>query len=92
MSCEESDLLFESALTTLEMVDLSLKGKFASHLFIHMTFNFQIDMYIYVVSELRRRFSGDRVALAWRLVEELYNEHPGLIHDTESSSFVALAI
>jgi hypothetical protein len=64
MSREESDLLFESALTTLEMVDLSLKGKLASHLFIHMTVNFQIDMHIYVVSELRRRFSGDRVALA----------------------------
>lgn len=89
VTCEESDLLFESALTTLEMVDLSLKGKLASHLFIHMTVNFQIDMYIYVVSELRRRFSGNRVALAWKLIEELFNEHPELIHDMENSSFVA---
>ncbi|KAL1878407.1 hypothetical protein Plec18167_004479 [Paecilomyces lecythidis] len=89
MSREESDLLFESALITLEMVHLSLKGKLASHLFIQMTVNFQIDVYIYVVSELRRRFSGNRVALAWRLIEELYNEHPELIHDMENSSFVA---
>jgi hypothetical protein len=89
MSRGESDLLFESALTTLEMVDLSLKGKLASHLFIHMTVNFQIDMYIYVVSELRRRFAGDRVTLAWQLIEELYNEHPELIHDMENPSFVA---
>lgn len=62
MTREESDLLFESALATLEMVDLSLKGKLASHLFIHMAVNFQIDTYIYVVSELRRRSSGNRVA------------------------------
>ncbi len=87
MTREESDLCFESALTALEMVDVSIRGKLSSHLFTHMSFNFQLDVYIYVISDLRRRRSGDRVALAWRLVEDLYNEHPELIDDAAANTF-----
>jgi hypothetical protein len=36
-----------------------------------------------------RRCSGDRVALAWRLVEDLYDEHPELIYDAESTFYTA---
>lgn len=90
MTRDESDMLFDSALTTLEMVDVSIHGKLSSHLFVHMTFNYQLDVYIYIISELRRRRSGDRIALAWRLVDDLYNEHPELINDAENSFFVAL--
>jgi hypothetical protein len=90
MTREESDVVFESALTALEMVDMSIHGKLSSHLFTHMTFTYELDAYIYVISDLRRRFLGDRVALAWRLVEDLYNEHPALINDTKNTFFVAL--
>jgi hypothetical protein len=90
MTLEESDMLFESALTALEMVDVSLKGNLSSHLFIHMTFTYQLDAYIYIISDLRRRCSGERVALAWRLVEDLYIEHPELIDDTDNTFFVAI--
>jgi hypothetical protein len=71
-------------------VDVGIHSKFSSHLFTHMTSKFQIDAYIYVISDLRRRCSGDRVALAWKLVEYLYNEHPELIDDAENTFFVAL--
>lgn len=70
-------------LTTLETVHQSLKGRLASHSLIHMTVK------LYVFSELRRKFSEDRVARAWQLIEELYSEHPELIHKTENSSLVA---
>jgi hypothetical protein len=90
MTREESDMLFDSAVISLEMVDVGIHSKFSSHLFTHMTSKFQIDAYIYVISDLRRRCSGDRVALAWKLVEYLYNEHPELIDDAENTFFVAL--
>ena len=90
MTQEESDMLFDSVVISLEMVDVGIRSKFCSHLFTHMTTKFQIDAYIYVISDLRRRCSGDRVALAWRLVEDLYNEHPELIDDAENTFFVAL--
>ncbi|OTA90607.1 hypothetical protein M434DRAFT_22852 [Hypoxylon sp. CO27-5] len=86
----ESDILFDSAVTSLELVDVALCSKFASHLFTHMTFRFEIDLCIYIISELRRRCAGDRVAVAWKLVEDLYNHHPELIQDTENTFFVAL--
>ncbi|PYI09391.1 hypothetical protein BO78DRAFT_394903 [Aspergillus sclerotiicarbonarius CBS 121057] len=79
---EESDILFESAIIWLDaMVDVSKSSKFSSHLFTHMTTSSQMDAYIYLLSDLRRRCSGDQVALAWKLVEDLYNEHPELIDD-----------
>ncbi|GCB21233.1 uncharacterized transcriptional regulatory protein C139.03 [Aspergillus awamori] len=77
---EESDILFESCLTWVQcMMDIRLRSKFPYYLFTHLTTDSYMDAYIYLLSELRRRCSGDRVALAWQLVEELFNEHPELI-------------
>jgi hypothetical protein len=87
---DESDMLLNSALIAMEMMDVSIHSKLSSHLFIHMTFTFQIDIYIYVISDLRRRCSGERVDLAWRLVKDFYNEHPELIAEAENTFFVAL--
>lgn len=74
-----NDILFESALTMLEMVDYGLRSPFASHLFTYMTSPFQIVAYIYVLSDLRRRASGERVAVALTLVEGVYDAHPELV-------------
>jgi hypothetical protein len=88
---EENDLLFNSALTSLEMVSHCMNSKISSHLFTQITSSgkLQMDSYIYVISELRRRCSGDQVTLAWELVEELYDEHPELIEDTANTFHVA---
>ncbi|KAI1372459.1 hypothetical protein F4677DRAFT_263499 [Hypoxylon crocopeplum] len=90
MTRKESDTLFEAALTSLEMVDVALRSKFSSHLFTYMTFKYYLDAYIYVISDLRCRCSGDRVAVAWKLVEDLYNARSELIENTENTFFVAL--
>ncbi|KAK1566185.1 C6 zinc finger domain-containing protein [Colletotrichum navitas] len=89
MSREKGDVLFESILTWLEMLDLALRTKFSSHLITHMTTRYTLDAYIYMISDLRRRCSGERVALAWRLVEKLYEEHPEMIRDISQNTFFA---
>jgi hypothetical protein len=88
---QENDILFDSAVTSLEMVNVCMKSKFSSHLFTHMASSgmLQMDTYIYVISELRRRCSGDQVVLAWNLVEDLYDEHPELGKDAANSFYVA---
>lgn len=88
---EDGDMLFDTAVSALEFADIGVRSNFSSHLFTHMaTTKFQTDVYVYVISELRRRGSGERVDLAWKLVQDLYDEHPELIDDTENTFFVAL--
>ncbi|KAK6368207.1 hypothetical protein LTS17_009948 [Exophiala oligosperma] len=91
MTREDGDVLFDAAVSALDFVDVGVRSGFSSHLFTHMaTTKFQTDVYVYVISELRRRGSGDRVDLAWKLVQDLYEEHPELIDDTDNTFFVAL--
>ncbi|KIX10125.1 uncharacterized protein Z518_01206 [Rhinocladiella mackenziei CBS 650.93] len=90
MTQEESDMLFDAALTSLEMVNEGVHSKFSSHLFAHMTSKFQMDTFIYVISDLRQRSGGERVTLAWKLIEDLCNEHPELIDEVDNTFFVAL--
>ncbi|EXJ84092.1 hypothetical protein A1O3_04759 [Capronia epimyces CBS 606.96] len=90
MTGEEGELLFASAVTWLEMMDVAAHSQFASYLVTHMTTRFQMDAYIHIISDLRQRLQGDRVVVAWKLVEDLYNEHPELMHDAENTFIVAL--
>ncbi|VTO92923.1 unnamed protein product [Fusarium graminearum] len=87
---QESDLLFNAALSFIQYVDMGFKSKFSSQMFTHLTSTYHIDAYIYVVSELRKRDSGPRIDLAWKLVDGLYADHHELINNTESPLFVAL--
>jgi hypothetical protein len=90
MTQVESDLLFNAALSFIQYVDVGFKSKFSSQMFTHLTSTYHIDAYIYVVSELRKRDSGPRIDLAWKLVDGLYADHHELIDNAESPLFVAL--
>ncbi|KAG5659594.1 hypothetical protein KAF25_002153 [Fusarium avenaceum] len=90
MSKEESDILFNAALSFVELVQVGFKSKFSSQLFTHLSSTYQIDAYIHVISELRRRCSGPRIDQAWKLVDDLYADHPELIDHVENSLFFAL--
>ncbi|BCS16995.1 C6 zinc finger domain-containing protein [Aspergillus luchuensis IFO 4308] len=80
---DERDILFESALTWVQsMMDIRIRSKFPYYLFTHFTTDTYMDAYIHILLELRQRRSGDRVALAWQLVENLFSEHPELIDDS----------
>ncbi|UPK95438.1 hypothetical protein LCI18_006373 [Fusarium solani-melongenae] len=87
---KEGDLLFDSAVTLLELSSYGIRSKFSSHLFTHLTHWSQMDAYIYILSELRCRCTGDQVMQAWKLVEELYTEHPEVMSDTENALSRAL--
>ncbi|KAJ4127793.1 hypothetical protein NW768_008068 [Fusarium equiseti] len=87
---KESDLLFNAALSFVQYVDVGFKSKFSSQMFTHLTSTYHIDAYIYLISELRKRDSGPRISLAWKLVDGLYADHAELIDNSESPLFTAL--
>ena len=90
LSTAESDVLFHSALDMLEMIDYCSQTKFSSHMSIYTASSFQVDALIYTLSELRCRCSGDRVAIAWRLVEDIYSRNPQLVDEPHNTFYVAL--
>ncbi|KAJ4033433.1 hypothetical protein NW756_012984 [Fusarium oxysporum] len=90
MTKEDSDILFNAALSFLELVNVGFESKFSSQMFTHLTSLYQIDAWIYVISELRRRPVGPRINLAWKLVDSLYSDHPELVDSVENSLFTAL--
>ncbi|OHF03889.1 fungal specific transcription factor [Colletotrichum orchidophilum] len=90
MTREEGNQVFDCSVTWLEMMEIAIGSKFSSYFIAHMTTKFTVDVYIYIISDLRKRVSGERVNLAWKLVGSLYEDHPELIENTQSSFFVAL--
>ncbi len=89
MTKEECDSTFEDALLFLELGKESRNTQFAYYLFCHLSTKHQMDGYIFVISELRRRLTGDRVSVAWRLVEGLYEDNPQLLDDADHHAFYA---
>lgn len=85
-----SDMLFQNGVLVLRLGEETRKSKYAVHLLSHMTERSQMDALVYVVSELRRRWAGDLVDMAWRVVEDLYKEHPELIEEETNTFYVAL--
>ncbi|KAF4933942.1 Aurofusarin cluster transcription factor aurR2 [Colletotrichum fructicola] len=89
MSREENDMLFELAMNWVEAAEAGLRSKFSAHIFTHMTSKCHIDAYIYIISELRYRCTGDRVKKAWQSIETLYEEYPEMLK-SKSAFFEAL--
>lgn len=90
ISERENDKLFDSAVRILERIHMGIESDFTSHLFTHFTCAYPLDAYIYVISELRRRFSGTKVDSAWQLVQTLYEEQPELVQEAGNCCFTAL--
>jgi hypothetical protein len=90
ISQTECDFLFENGVKLLELDHECMNTQFSLSLLSHMTAKAQIDAMIYVLSELRRRASGDLVVSAWKVINRLYEEHPHLTEDTTNTFYVAL--
>lgn len=90
MSPEESDMLFLNSVRLIEYDNLTRKSTFAQHLMWHVTAKTQLDALIYVLSELRRRTTGELVATAWEQVEIVFEDFPGLVEDNKNTLYLAI--
>jgi len=90
MSQQESDLVFENAVRLLELDIDCKKTQFSQQLLAHMTAKSQIDSFIYVLSDLRRRAAGNLVERAWKVISKVHETHSYLTEDTANTFYVSL--
>lgn len=90
MPQKEKDMVFSESLKVLEYDSLAhttpaIRGyawMIASH--------FQLDTFIYVLSELRHRTAGEIVDRAWQQIKLSYDNRPEMINDTKNSLYIAI--
>jgi hypothetical protein len=90
MSQQESDEIFRTGIKFLQLDLDSTRSQFSPQFFWHITAKSQTDAFIYVLSELRRRTTGDLVATAWKLIGQYYETYNILTEDTTNTFYVAL--
>lgn len=90
MPQSEKDMLFEMCLTELEIDNLGHQTELMTRFLWHIHVYFQVDAFIYVLSELRNRPTGHNVERAWEQLKLAYSYRPELIEDTKNSLFFAI--
>ena len=90
MPQSERDLVFRDSLTELEIDSRGHKTPSVQGYLWHVHQYFQIDAFIYVISELRTRVTGDLADRAWAQVEESFSLRPEMINDYKNSLFFAI--
>ncbi|KAJ9226750.1 transcriptional regulator family: Fungal Specific TF [Paecilomyces variotii] len=90
LSREENDMLFAMSVKLLQLDTQLRRIQFLEYFPWHGNAKGQLDAFIYALSDLRRRTTGEIVSNAWEQVEILFEEHPELITDRENSLYSAL--
>lgn len=90
MPQKERDMLFNESLKMLEYDGLGHSEKLVQRYLWHIHVHFQLDAFIYLLSELRRRERGELVDKAWQQVELAYEFRADMLNDTKNSLYFAL--
>ncbi|TGO82202.1 hypothetical protein BPOR_0892g00020 [Botrytis porri] len=90
MPQKERDMLFNESLKMLEYDGLGHSEKLVQRYLWHIHVHFQLDAFIYLLSELRRRERGELVDKAWQQVELAYEFRAEMLNDTKSTLYFAL--
>jgi len=86
----EKDMLLNESLKELEISSFGQQEKAVRGYLWHIHVHFQLDAFIYVLSELRYRNSGDQVERAWKQVELAYDQRPEMLTETKNSLYFAI--
>lgn len=79
VSPEESEKLFDNALKIMDFENITRSNPATRRFYWHSNSQTQWDAYIYVMSELRHRTSGEKVERAWRAMEQTTVHRPEII-------------
>ncbi|KAJ8068649.1 hypothetical protein OCU04_002351 [Sclerotinia nivalis] len=90
MPQKERDMLFNESLKMLEYDGIGHSEKLVQRYLWHIHVHFQVDTFIYLLSELRRRERGELVDKAWHQVELAYDFRAEMLNDTKNSLYFAL--
>jgi hypothetical protein len=84
MTDEESDIMFSDSVTIMEWDNVAHTTPLLTRFLWHIDTHFQIDAFILLLSELRRRALCPLTNHAWGLVENVYNHHPKLFNQQKA--------
>lgn len=90
MPQREKDMVFAESLKELELDTLGYTTKSIQGFRWHITAHFQLDAFIYLLSELRHRTTGELVDRAWEQVRLSYEYRQEMTTDTKNSLYVAI--
>lgn len=90
MPQSEREFLFTQCLTELEIDGLGHTSRIVDGFRWHIQDHFQLDAFIYILSELRHRATGDLVERAWQQVAIAYEYRPEMITDTKNALYFAV--
>jgi hypothetical protein len=90
MPQKEKDMVFSESLKGLEIASMGHARKEVKGFLWHTRVHFQLDAFIYILSELRFRTQGEMVDRAWKQVEQAYTDRPEMIKETRNALFFAM--
>ncbi len=90
MSQEEKDLIFTECVKEIEFDSIGHTNKSTQGYLWHTREHFQLDAFIYLLSELRHRISGDLVDRAWRQIELVFKHRPEFTKNTKNGLYFAI--
>jgi hypothetical protein len=76
MSREERDILFDLSMQVIGFDSLTHSSKTMKRFLWHVSGHFQLDVFVFLLTELKSRPSGPLADRAWTLVEDAYRNHP----------------
>ena len=87
---QERDKLFTDSMRMLEYYSIGQSNKSLRGFLWHTQVNFQISAFVYVLSELHNRTTGELVDRAWQQIEQIYKYRPEMFTDTKNRLYFAL--
>ena len=86
----EKDMLFTYGLNMIELGSMARSAENLRHFLWHMFVQFQLDVFVYLLGELRHRTSGELVERAWHQVELAYEFYPGSLDEQNNVLYAAI--
>ncbi|MCJ1392721.1 hypothetical protein MMC18_005592 [Xylographa bjoerkii] len=90
MPQEEKDMLFTLSVNMLELGTMDRSTELVRHFLWNKFVHAQLDVFVYMIGELRHRTSGELVERAWHQVKLQYESHPEAIGDWSNALYVAI--
>lgn len=90
MPQRERDMLWSESLKELEILAMCHMEKSIQGFLWHTYVQFHLDAFIFVLSELRQRTSGNLVKRAWHQIELAYEQRPEMLTENKDSLYCAM--
>ena len=87
---EEKDTLFHHSLKSIEYDNHGHATPSLQRFMWHVNAHFQWHVFIYLLTQLKSRVTGEEVDRAWEQVDKVFEHHPEMINDSKNPLHIAI--